>query len=241
MPQTLKVSPIQTSIFHQGENLIEFILKHIERSLWQERTVLAITSKIVSLAEGRLVPRKDADKKSLIHQEADYDLGEIGHGVRLTIKQGLLLPAAGIDESNSEKGDYILHPADPFASAMNICEELKKHLGLKELGVILTDSRSGPLRLGVVGVSLSFAGFHPVKNMMGQEDLFGRPLKITKINLVDSLAAIAVLMMGEGAECCPFALLQNVPVEFTDISCRADLIVPPEEDMYLPLYQHRLK
>lgn len=240
MPPTFLITPIHTSIFHQGEDLVEFILTHVDRSLWKERSILAITSKIVSLAEGRLVPQKSIEKKSLIRREAEHYLGEIGHGVNLTIKQGLLLAAAGIDESNSANGDYILHPKDPFASAAKIREELQKRLGLKDLGVILTDSKTGPLRMGVVGVSLAFAGFHPIKNMVGRADLFGRPLKMTKINVTDSLAAIAVLMMGEAAECQPLALLQNVDVDFTNETSPSELIVAPKEDIYLPLYQHLL-
>lgn len=241
MTSPLMISPIQTSVFHPGNDLVEFILENVDRSLWKERSILAITSKIVSLAEHRLVPHDSIDKKTLIRQEADYYLGEIGHGVSLTIKHGLLLPAAGIDESNSEKGDYILYPKDPYLSVQTLRKTLRERLGLRELGIILTDSHTGPLRLGVVGASLAFAGFHPVKNMIGQNDIFGRPLKMTKVNLADSLATSAVLMMGEAAEKCPLALIQNAPVEFTDTPSRSDLEIPPQEDMYLPLYQHLLK
>lgn len=238
---TLLVTPVQTSVFHHGEDLVEFILQHVDPSLWQERSILAITSKIVSLAEGRRIPQTSIEKKKLIRQEAEHYLGEIGHGVTLTIKQGLLLAAAGIDESNSENGDYILHPRDPFASAEKIRAGLRKTLGLKELGIILTDSKTGPLRRGVVGAALSFAGFRPVKDMIGHNDLFGRPLKMTKINVADSLAAIAVLLMGEAAECRPLALMHNLDAEFTDEALASELIVAPDEDMYLPLYQHLIK
>lgn len=241
MIKSLAVSPIQTSIFHPGENLTEFVLKNVPQTLWKERLILAITSKIVSLAEHRLVPADSIDKKSLIGQEADHNLGEIGHGVTLTIKHGLLVASAGIDESNSESGDYILYPRDPYSSAETLRKNLQKALGLKELGLIMTDSRTGPLRLGVVGVSLASAGFYPVRNMIGQNDIFDRPLKTTKINLVDSLAAVAVLMMGEANERCPLALIENAPVQFTETFNREDLEVPLSEDMYLPLYEHLIK
>jgi len=237
----LVISPIRTEIFHPGQDVVEFIIKNMDRALLTERSVLAITSKIVSLAENRLVPHNSIDKKSLIKKEADTYLGEIGHGVSLTIKHGLLVAAAGIDESNSESGDYILYPVDPYASAEKIRRGLCEYFGLKELGVILTDSRTGPLRLGVVGVALSFAGFHPVRNMIGAKDIFGRELKMTKINLCDSLASSAVLMMGEAAERCPLAIIQNAPVDFTDTPVLADLQVSAADDMYLPLYQHLIK
>lgn len=235
------ISPIQTEIFHQGENLVEFILAHVAKSLWQEGSLLAITSKIISLAENSLIPAKDIDKKSLIREQADHYLGEIGHGISLTIKHGLMLPAAGIDESNSEDGAYILYPRDPYASAEILRQQLQQKLGLKKLGILITDSHTSPLRHGVTGVALSFSGFHPVRNMIGQTDIFGRKLKMTKVNLADSLATSAVLMMGEAAERCPLALIHNAPVEYTDHPQRSDLVVDPADDIYLPLYQHLIK
>lgn len=241
MTKTMTISPIRTAVFHQGENLVDFVINNTDRSLLKERSVLAITSKIVSLSENRIVPHKSIDKKKLIRREADHYLGEIGHGVSLTIKNGLLLAGAGIDESNSENEDYILYPQDPYASAEKLRTSLQQRLGLKDLGIIMTDSRTGPLRLGIVGVSIAFAGFHPVRNMIGQSDIFGRPLKITKVNLADSLAAAAVLMMGEADERFPLAMIHNAPVDFTDTPQRSDLEVPPQEDMYLPLYQHLIQ
>lgn len=241
MTPALMISPIQTAVFHQGDNLADFVVAHVPKSQWQEGSLLAITSKIISLAENRVVAHDSIDKKTLIRREADHYLGEIGHGVSLTIKHGLLLPAAGIDESNSENGDYILYPQDPYASAEKLRQDLCAKLGLKNLGVIVTDSHTSPLRHGVVGAALSFAGFDPVRNMIGEKDIFGRELKMTKINLADSLATAAVLMMGEAAERCPLAVLHNAPVSFNTRPQRADLEIPPAEDMYLPLYQHLMK
>ncbi|KHD89363.1 MAG: hypothetical protein OM95_04125 [Bdellovibrio sp. ArHS] len=237
----MKVCPIQTGIFHPGDDLVEFILRSVDPSLWREKTILAITSKIVSIAENRFESLEKIDKKSLIRREADHDLGEIGHGVSLTIKHGVMLPAAGIDESNSENGDYILYPLDPYASTEKLRTALRQRLGIQDLGILLTDSRTGPLRMGVTGVALAVAGFHPLRNMIGQEDIFGRPLKMTKINLADSLAAAAVLMMGEANERCPLAILTETPVDFTDAPQIKEWQVDMQDDMYLPLYKHLLK
>lgn len=239
--KSLMITPVRTAIFPQGGDLVEFILAHIGKSRWQEGMLLAITSKILSLAENRLVPLDSIDKKDLIRQEADHYLGEIGHGVSLTIKEGLLLPAAGIDESNSENGDYILYPKDPYQSAENLRQALVARTGIKHLGIIVTDSHTSPLRNGVTGIALSFAGFDPVRNMVGEKDIFGRELKMTKINLADSLAVAAVLMMGEAAERCPLALISDAPVTFNENPRRQDLQYTPEEDMYLPLYKHLMK
>jgi F420-0:gamma-glutamyl ligase len=239
--KTMQVTPIHTPIFHIGDSLVDFIVNSIDKTFVAERLVLAITTKIVSLAEQRLVAKNSIDKKALTISESEIFLGEIGHGVSLAIKHSLLLPGAGIDESNSENGDYILHPLKPMESALKIRRELLKRWQLKELGIILTDSRSGPLRLGITGAAIACAGFRPVLDKVGDKDLFGRPLKITKVNVADSLAASAVLLMGEADESCPLALIKDSPAEFMESFDVKAWQLSPAEDMYSPLYAHLIK
>jgi F420-0:gamma-glutamyl ligase len=50
------VKPIKTRIFGEGENLIEFINKHIKSI--KDRSVIVITSKILALEERRVVITK---------------------------------------------------------------------------------------------------------------------------------------------------------------------------------------
>lgn len=238
--KTMRVAAIQTPIFHVGESLADFIVCYVDPNLVQERMVLAVTTKIVSLSENCLVPKNSIDKKTLTKNESDIFLGEIGHGVSLGIKHSLLMPGAGVDESNSENGDFILHPKNPMKSAADLRETLKNRWGLKNLGVILTDSRSNPLRLGVTGAALACAGFLPVIDKVGEKDLFGRPLKITKVNVADSLATAAVLLMGEAAEACPLVVLHETPAQFSENFDVSSWMLKPEEDMYQPLYQHMI-
>lgn len=238
---SLTVTPLQTRIFRRKENLLHFIMSEVPKKLWQENNVIAITSKLVSLHEDRLLKREGTEKLELIKKESDVYLGEIAYGCHLSIKQGQLLATAGIDESNSETGEYILYPQDPYKSAQELRAGILKETGLKSIGVLITDSHSGPLRHGVLGSCVSFAGFKPIKNRVGDKDIFGRPLKMTKQNQADALAAAAVLMMGEAAELCPLAMISGAPLEFTESVHREDLEVPMQQDMYLPLYEHMLK
>ena len=235
----MKVTAIKTNIFNRDMNLLEFIFQNTKNKL-KEKSILFITSKIVSLAERRTLNKDKIDKKTLIKKECEHYLGEIGYGCHLTIRQGLLLPSAGIDESNSLKGEYILYPKDPFSSAEKITRAMKKKLSLKDFGLVLTDSRTLPLRQGVVGVALAYSGFKAIKNLIGQPDLFGRELKITRINIVDALAASAVLLMGEGAEQCPLAIAQEIPLEFTNKTDPSELKISIKEDLYNPLYRDRI-
>lgn len=115
---------IETEIFHAGGDLPALLETHLSKAQL-EGNVLAITSKIVSLSENRIVARAALEKSDVIKREADHYLCPGTHGAHLTIKHGLLIPSAGIDESNSETGGYILYPEFPYASAQKIHADLK--------------------------------------------------------------------------------------------------------------------
>ena len=235
--ESLSVSPVSTRIFRLGENITEFIVKNVPSSCVQEKMILAITSKIVSLAENRIVPRKEIDKESLVRHEADVFLADVGHGCFLTVKDGLLIPSAGIDESNSETGGFILYPTDPFVSAKELWRGLKEAWGLREMGILITDSHITPLRRGVTGVSLSHWGFEAVRKFVGTEDLFGRKLEMTNINAADGLAASAVMMMGEGNNAQPLAVISNAPVVFCEENSPKETKMPLKEDLYYSFFK----
>ncbi len=238
--RTLQVTPIHTKTLRCGDDLSLFVIEHLKSRPPSESDLIVVTSKIVSLSESRVVGQEIIAKDKLIRREADHDLGEVGYGCRLTVKHGLFIPSAGIDESNSESGDFILFPLNPFASAHKLLEDLKRHFLIRDLGVLITDSHTLPLRQGVTGIALAYAGFRGVRNLIGQHDLFGRQLKMTKMDLADGLAAAAVLMMGEANESCPLAVIENAPLEFVDQTSPAEIQIPVEQDLYYPLYRDRL-
>ena len=234
------IKAISTSVFQKNQSLISFILKHAGQHI-KEKSILCVTSKIVSLAKGRVAHLKNQNKTQLIKQESEVYIGEIGYGTHLTIKEGMLIPSAGVDTSNSPEGDYILYPKKPFKVAETLRKALQKKLGLKQIGLIITDSRTLPLRAGTVGVALSYSGFKGVKNLIGTKDLFGRPLKITRMNLADSLASSAVMLMGEGAECYPLAVIQKAPVVWTSKTQPKEIKIDLKEDLYYPLLKPYIK
>lgn len=236
---TLQIKSVSTKIYRLGDNFKNFLVKSL-KGLLNNGEVLAITSKIVSLSENRVVQKAERDKKELIKEEADRYLGEIGYGCHLTIKEGLLIPSAGVDESNSEKNQYILYPANPFLSAKRIHNIIKQELHLKEFGVLLTDSHTMPLRKGVLGAALAYYGFRGVESKVGERDLFGRELRITQVNVADSLAVAATYTMGEGGESRPFAIIK-APVRFIKLPDNSELRMPFEEDLYKPLLEKSLK
>jgi F420-0:gamma-glutamyl ligase len=132
----------------------------------------------------------------------------------LTIKNNLLVGAAGIDESNAN-GYFSLWPNDPQKSANAIRDYLTKKNNLSHIGVILTDSKLTPLRWGVTGYAIAHSGFVALKNYIGQPDIYGRKLHAEQSHIPDSLASAAVLAMGEGNEQQPLAVITEIPsIEF---------------------------
>jgi coenzyme F420-0:L-glutamate ligase len=228
------VQPIQTRVFKEKEDLIPFILDYVP--ILKECSILVVTSKIVALAEGRTVPLgTDEDKEKIIRSESEFALHT--EHTWLTIKDGTVMASAGIDESNAS-GKMILLPRDSFDSAEQIRTALCAHFGLKELGVLITDSRILPLRAGVVGVALGYAGFGGVKDYRGTPDIFGRILKMSRVDIADSLATAAVVVMGEGSEQQPLAIINDAPVEWCEHVDRNELKIDLKDDMYRPLFEH---
>ena len=239
MKSSLKITPIITALFQQGENLEQFIINSLSHYSIKEGAVLAVSSKIFSLAENRVV--QTTDKKQLIQQEADEDLGESSYGYHLTIKEGLLIPSAGVDESNSPTGDYLLFPKNPYLSLKKLWDFLTNHWSLKKFGLLMTDSHTTPLRRGVTGIALAHWGFKAVKDLRETKDLYGRKLKVTTVNNVDALASGAVWLMGEGNKRIPLALIENAELEWSSSSSSEEIRIPIEEDLYKNLLKNKIK
>lgn len=229
----MKVKAITTKIFHEREDLIAFIAGNIRRV--PERSVVVVTSKIVALAEGRTrIVRSEKEKELLIREESQFAMKT--KYTWLTIKDGTVMANAGVDESNADD-KIILLPHDSYKAARDMRKKLMKHYGVKELGVLITDSRLLPLRAGVVGVALGYAGFSGVRDYRGTPDIFGRKLKMTRTDIADALATAAVLEMGEGKECRPLALITDATIEFCEKVNKSELLIPVEEDVYGPMFR----
>lgn len=205
----MRVTSIKTHKITNKDKDIFKILDVYIKDL-KEKSVVAVSSKIVAICEGRVVRLGDADKDTLIRQEAQYYLPKDNRfHIRFTIKNDTLIASAGVDESNGN-GYYVLWPSNPQRSANEIREYLKRKFSLKYVGVIITDSKTTPMRWGVTGIAIAHSGFLAVKSYIGKEDVFGRKFKYEKLSIRDCLASAAILVMGEGAEQTPLAVIQDI-------------------------------
>ena len=234
------VKPIKTRpLIPPQDDLLSVIKQSLLRYKIKEKSIIVITSKIVSIWKGDCVEINKIDKDKLIKQEADLyiDRKKVGkdYDVMLTIKNNILIPTSGIDESNAN-GYYILWPKKPFECAKEIYDFIKKEFKLKDFGIIISDSHTTPLRTGIMGIGIAYYGFNPLRDYRNKKDIFGRKLKMSQTNIVDSLSASAVYEMGEGAEQTPIAIIEDVGnIKFTSKKFNKDLLeIDIDEDIYSP-------
>lgn len=207
----------------------------------KKKSIIIIASKIISIWQGQCVKVDSIkNKDDLIKKEADLyiDRDKVPKGyVVLTVKDNILIPTAGIDESNGN-GYFILWPKNPFLAAKQIYNFIKKNYHLNDFGIIISDSHCTPSRWGVTGISIAYYGFYPLKDYRGTKDIFGREMKMSQSNIVDSLAAAAVFVMGEGNEQTPIAVIEDinfVKFEEFDPTDFNPLEIDRDEDIYAPL------
>ena len=234
--RSVKTGKLYPEIFSSLEDIIDRYIPHIE-----ERSIITITSKIVSITQGRVVKKEGTDKNKLIEKEADLFIppSENKYDFYLTIKNNTLIPSAGNDGSNAGHY-YILWPDGAQLVANQIRDYLTKKFNILNVGVLITDSTTAPLRWGVRGIAIAHSGFNALNDYIGKPDIFGRKLEVTKANVADALAAAAVIEMGEGNEQTPLAVITDVPyIEFQDRNPTHEEIdsmkISLEDDIFEPI------
>lgn len=224
-----------------GDSLEEILSESLPQL--KENSVVIITSKIVGICEGRVVKNDGSvTKDQLIRQEAEQLLVNEefykNTATFLTITNNILAPSAGIDESNGN-GYFILWPKNPIQSATKIWNFLREKYKVKNVGVVIVDSYFTPLRRGSIGVALGWCGFVPLNNYIGKPDIFGEPMKYTVESMVDTLASVGTIMLGEGQEQTPLAVIEEIPdITFVD-RCpskeETKVIKHTPVDMFVPM------
>ena len=239
----MKAIAITTSFFQPGEDLFAFLQKHLP--VLEEESIVIITSKIISFSQNRFVKAEThsrEEKHALAQKEADWylDPSSSKYNLLLTIKDSTFAVNAGIDESNSG-GKYLLWPENLQQATNDIWQFLRETYGVKKLGVIVTDSKTVPLRWGVTGTAIAHCGFFGLINKIGEEDIFGKKLEMTQINVPEAIAIAGVFEMGEGNEQRPLAVVTDFhqPIEFQDHPPTEEelksLVIPLEDDVYAPV------
>lgn len=215
----------------------------------QDGDILVVSSKFAAVSQGRTVRldavrtggsgrrlasdyRMDKATAEIIWRESDDIHGGMA-GFVMAETDGILAPNAGIDRSNADGGGAILYPNNPY----RLAEEIKRKIffeSLAHVGVIISDSRLMPARVGTIGVAISCAGVEPVSDMRARKDLDGHPLKVTLGATADSIASAANHVMGEGAESVPIVVVRDSGARLTDRPVGAEVMtVSRDQCVYL--------
>ncbi|WP_104090198.1 coenzyme F420-0:L-glutamate ligase [Cryobacterium sp. N19] len=180
-----------------GDDLADLIAEAAQSRL-ADGDIVAVTSKIVSKAEGRVV--QAADREQAITDETVRVVASRAHpgGVTRIVenRQGLVMAAAGVDTSNAPEGVVLLLPVDPDASARAICSALRERTGLR-LGVLITDTAGRPWREGQTDIAIGAAGLAVLDDLRGTADVSGRRLDVTVAAVADEIAGAADLVKGK--------------------------------------------
>ena len=241
---------------HPVEGLPEFVQgmavgeEIADRAELEDGDVLVISQKIVSKAEGRVLPLssaipgaearrlaavlgKDPALVELILTESRRVLRAERSVLIVETRHGLVCANAGVDTSNlPEPGTVALLPEDPDASARRIRAEIEQSIG-RRVAVVVADSFGRAWRLGQAEVAIGCAGLNPLDDWRGREDAGGRPLEATQIAVADEAAAAADLVRDKSSRV-PAAVIRGIGrfVTAEDGPGAAALRRPPEEDLF---------
>lgn len=217
-----------------GDVLSVIIAKTKIGSSLQNGDVLVVTQKIVSKAEGRMVPIDPDDPTSrmaIIEGESVRVLRRRDELLITETKAGFVCANAGVDLSNVADGFAALLPVDADRSARRIRDGLKAHLDVS-VGVIISDTFGRPWRNGVCDVAIGCAGIAGVVDLRGTTDAHGRELQATEVAIADELASAAELVMGK-ASGVPVAVIRGVePSWLREGSVSGEIVRRPSEDLF---------
>ncbi len=225
----------------EGDDIAEMIAERVEL---ENGDVVVVCSTIISKAEGRVRLLKDYTPSAMA-VEISKRVGKPPEFVQAVLEESedvlidspfLLVKAkfgnvcvnAGIDASNVEEGKIILPPENPDDSARRLRERFKEMTG-KDVGVVITDTNGRCFRKGVVGFAIGLAGVKAMKDWIGEKDLYGRELEVTVECVADEIAAFANLLMGEGGDGIPAAVVRGLNV--VGDGSMDEIYRPEEEDV----------
>jgi coenzyme F420-0:L-glutamate ligase/coenzyme F420-1:gamma-L-glutamate ligase len=179
-----------------GDDLAGLLAEHADL---RDGDVLVVTSKVVSKAEGRLLPAgpdREAARLAAVDTETVRVVARRGTTTIAETRTGLVLAAAGVDASNVRRDEIALLPIDPDASARELRDGLRQHTGV-DVAVVVTDTMGRAWRVGQVDQAIGVAGLAPVRDARGTVDSYGHLLEVTEIAVADELAAAAELVKGK--------------------------------------------
>lgn len=237
-----------------GDDVTSLLLEAISNSndTLEDGDIIVIAQKIFSKAQDRYVSLPDvipslAAEKLALQVDKDPRIVElilseskevVRHRLGVLIvahRLGFVMANAGIDASNVADGDagderVLLLPIDPDGDCARVRDDIKSRAGV-DVAVIMNDSVGRAWRSGTAGIAIGVAGMPAILDLRGDDDLFGRPLKVSIVGIADELAAAASILQGQAAEGAPAVVVRGYSVEGEHTTGQA-LIREKDEDLF---------
>ena len=212
-----------------GDDLAALLAEPLHEIGVQDGDIVAVTQKVVSKAEGRVVPDDGTGREAWVEREIVRVVARRGELVIAETRHGFVCANGGVDASNVEAGYLTLLPEDPDGSAESLRAALRDRLGV-ELGVVITDTFGRPWRHGVVNVAIGCSGIPALIDLRGTKDHHGRELEATIVALADEVAAASGLVMGKDAMV-PAAVVRGISYD-APLGRARDLVRSREDDLF---------
>lgn len=211
----------------RGDDLGALLVTATEGLPLEDGDVVVVTQKVVSKAEGRVVPGDERDRALAV--ETKRVLRRSGGMVIAETAHGFVCANAGIDSSNVPGDDVVLLPLDPDASARRIRSRVAALIGV-DVAVVVSDTFGRAWRLGQTDVAIGVAGIDPFVDYRGTTDEQGRTMTATRICVADELAGAAEMVMGKAEGVCA-AVVKGARVTRAR-GAATQIVRPPSEDLF---------
>lgn len=227
----IKIYPVRTSLIKPGDDILSILISALSKYKLKQKDIIVVSSKPIYIAYGRIIKlsqiypnieSREISKKyninpryaKIIIEEADVILGGTDNFL-LTIKDNILIPNAGIDQKNVETNSVVIPTRKIFDFTKTLYKSIRDSFNVK-VGIIIMDSFITPLRLGTRAVAIATYGFMPIKKYVNKRDLYGKKIKFTFQGLADEIASAAHLVIGEGDERIPLAIVRGLNIKLIE-------------------------
>ena len=251
----IRIIPIKTGLITYGEDPIKIITSKIKRDLLDDKDVIVVSSKpllvgykltlnIEGIKAGLYAMKLSETYKldpSLAELISRYSTHIYGGGEKalLTEVDSTIIPNAGIDRKNAPLNQVTLPFSALAGKAKEIYNEVRRKFGVR-IGVIISDSTVYPLRLGTRSIAVYTYGFHPLIDFRGKKDLYGKTIKYTLMAYADEIASAAHLILKEGGEGIPAAIVKGLDIELIEEETTNALYIDKKKCLFNKIYLSEL-
>ncbi|MEP6666268.1 MAG: coenzyme F420-0:L-glutamate ligase, partial [Nocardioidaceae bacterium] len=167
----LEVEAVSWPEVAAGDDLAAMI---VASTALRDGDIVLLTSKVVSKAEGCVVV---GDRRDVVTAQAQRVLARRGDAIIAETAHGLVMAAAGVDNSNTPAGTVLTLPVDPDHTAREIREQILSATRAN-VAIVITDTLGRAWRNGQIDLAVGCAGITPLNDLQGTIDTHANVLNV---------------------------------------------------------------